>query len=495
MDSSLFYPRNVAIIGASPKFFSGGFPFLQSLLAAGFPREKIYPINPKYEEINGIKAYPSLMAVPESIDYCIIAVPKERAFKALEDCVKKQVKLVCCFTSGFSELGDFEVEEKFVEIAKKGGVRLLGPNCIGICVPKIRISFNQGIKAGEEWSGDISIISQSGGNADALMIYGNGIGLKFNKVVSYGNGADINADELLEYFKNDPETNIIIQYLEGFKTIEQGRNYLQILKQTTPNKPVIIWQGGTTDVGKRSILSHTGSISGNDKVIRAAFKQIGAINIRNGGKDLLYTALLLSCLKKTGKLLKMGTRVGSILGGGGNNVYFADLCVDLGLEFPDFDIDTINLLKEKIGEVGTLLRNPIDLNVKMFSIKFVIDVMKILDSLDYIDVITFEPGLDWGIMNLSLMQKLDPKAGLDFKKVFESNTKSMIRNIKKLKKPIIILSAQTFFDADIISKRNEFEDLFRKANIPVFQDVYVMANSILQVARYKNYLLNIKKTL
>lgn len=488
MKNSIFYPENVAIIGASPGYFSGGSSFLQSLIASEFPKDKIFPINPKYEEINGIKAYPSLLDVPENIDYCIIAVPKESAFQALKDCAEKGVKLVCSFTSGFSEIGEKEDEARFISIAKNGNVRLLGPNCIGLCVPKIRLSFNQGIKAGEEWSGNVSIISQSGGNADALMITGNGIGLKFNTCVSYGNGADINADELLQYFKDDPETELIIQYLEGFKTLEQGRNYLKILRETTPIKPVIIWQGGMTKVGKRSILSHTGSISGDNKIIKSAFKQTGAILVDYGGTDLLYTALLISNLKSTNKLMDIGPNIGSILGGGGNNVYFADLCSRYGLKFPDFDQDTLLELKESIGEIGTLLRNPIDLNVKMFDMKYVVKVMKILNELSYIDIITFEPGLDWGIMNLQLMQKINPNGNIDFASMLESNSKTLIRNIKKIKKPVVVISSQTFCDAEIVAKRNQMEDKFRKQNIPVFDSIETMAKAILNSIEYKKFL-------
>ncbi len=485
----MFNPKGIAIIGASPNYFSGGFPFLQSLLAGEYPKEWIFPINPKYDEINGLKSYPSILDVPVSVDYCIIAVPKEKVFKALEECVKKGVKLVCCFTSGFSEIGYVEDEKKLIEIIRKGGTRLLGPNCIGICVPKNRIIFNQGIKAGEEWAGDVGIISQSGGNADAMMIYGTGIGVKFSKAVSYGNGADINADEILEYFKDDDETNVIVQYLEGFKSIEQGRNYLRILKETTKKKPVVIWQGGVTDVGKRSIMSHTGSISGDNRVIKAAFDQNGAIMVKNGGRDLLFTVLLLSKLIKHNKLMKIGRNIGAVLGGGGNNVYFADLCTELGLNFPDFDSETLLKLKKLVGEVGTLLRNPIDLNVKMFDMTIVTQVIKLLNTLDYIDVIVFEPGLDWGIMNLKVMSKLDTSGQVDFEGMMMSNFKRLIRTVKKIEKPFILISAETFYDGDIISKRKEFEDMFRQLDIPVYNNISVMANSIIDATRYKNYLL------
>ena len=142
MNDELFYPKTVAIIGASPKLYSGGFPFVQSLLGAQFPKERIFLINPKYDTINGLKSYSDIESIPTQIDYCIIAVPKDRVFNALESCVKKGVKLVCCFTSGFSEIGNTKDEQKLIDIIKGSKTRLLGPNCIGLCVPKIRLTFN-----------------------------------------------------------------------------------------------------------------------------------------------------------------------------------------------------------------------------------------------------------------------------------------------------------------------------------------------------------------
>lgn len=489
MDDSLFNPRSVAIVGASPGFYSGGSSFFQAFLAVGFPKEKLFPINPKYEEINGIKSYPSILDVPHPVDYCVIAIPKEFAFRALEECVAKNVKLVCCFTAGFSEIGYEEDERRFVKIAKEGGVRLLGPNCIGIAVPKLRLVFNQGIKAGEEWAGDVSIISQSGGNADMMMIMGNGIGLKFNRVVSYGNGADINANELLENFKNDPDTKLIIEYLEGFKTLEQGKNYLRILRETTRKKPVLVWQGGTTPVGKRSIFGHTGSISGDNRVIKGAFKQAGATLVQYGVPELLHTAVLMSALQKTNKLMKVGPKVGAILGGGGNNVYWSDICTSLGLEFPAFSQETQERLQNLLKAEGTILSNPIDMNVEMFDIKKVIKIMKIFDELEGIDIITFEPGLDWAIMSTNLMHQLNPDTGMVFAKIFDSSMKSLIRNIRKIEKPVIIISAQTFCDAQIVGKRNEKEDSFRRANIPVMNGAETMATAVRHAIEYKEYLL------
>ncbi|NVM02753.1 MAG: CoA-binding protein [Candidatus Helarchaeota archaeon] len=496
MDDSLFNPRSVAVVGASPHFVSGGTFFLRALLAAEFPKERLFPINPKHEEMYGLKVYPSLQSVPHPVDYVIVIVPKDATFKVMEDCVEKKVKLVSCFTSGFSEIGNKEDERRLISIAKKGGVRVLGPNCMGLCVPKNRLVFDTGIESGEEWAGNISIISQSGGNADVMIIIGNGIGLKFNKAVSYGNGSDINADELLEYFKNDPQTNIILQYLEGFKTIEQGRNYLKTLRETTLKKPVIIFQGGTTAIGKRSIFSHTGSISGDNRVIEGAFKQAGAIMVKQGLHHLLYTALLISCFQKSNKLFKVGPNLGTILGGGGNNVYVADICSKIGLNFPAFDEEMNEWLKKNVGEVGTVLGNPIDMNAGMSGYKTAIKIMKLMDKIDQIDVITYETDFDWWLVSAKIRQKLDLYKEFDFKGLMESimdtNVKTLIRNIKKIQKPVILISSQTFYDADIVSKRNELEETFRKADIPIINDMATMATVLKYLIDYKEYILRAK---
>ncbi|MFX1453036.1 MAG: CoA-binding protein [Promethearchaeota archaeon] len=492
MDDSLFNPRGVAVIGASPQFISGGTFFLRALLSAEFPKEKLFPINPKYEEIYGLKAYPNLQSVPHPVDYCIVIVPKKFTYEVMEDCVEKKVKLVCFFTSGFSEIGNKEDENRLISIAKDGGVRVLGPNCMGLCIPKIRLVFDTGIKAGEEWAGNVSIISQSGGNADVMIIIGNGLGLKFNKAVSYGNGADINADELLKYFKNDPETHIILQYLEGFKTPEQGRAYLRILRETTQKKPVIIFQGGTTDIGKRSIYSHTGSISGDNRVIEGAFKQAGAIMVNQGLKYLLYTALLSSCLQKSNKLLQVGPNLGTILGGGGNNVYVADLCSKIGFNFPSLR-SKHEWLKKVVGEIGTVLGNPIDMNAGMDGYKKAIKVMNMMDRMDEIDVITYETDFDWWIVSAKIREKLDLYKDFDFLGLMEdimaTNIKTLIRNIKKIQKPVILISSQTFYDADVVAKRNELEEPFRKANIPIINDMEIMATALKYLIEYKDYIL------
>ncbi|MHA1894135.1 MAG: CoA-binding protein [Candidatus Helarchaeota archaeon] len=491
---SLFNPRGIAIIGASSNYFSGGSPFVISLLSAKFP--KIYPINPKHEIIFGLKAYPSLLDVPEPVDYVIIAIPKSKIMQAIDDCIKKGVKIVCSFTSGFSELGTEEgkrTEEEIVKKLRKHNIRLLGPNCIGLYSSESRITFNGALynTVGPDNVGNVSIISQSGGNTDVFIGYGHYLGLKFNKAVSYGNGADINSDELLEFFGDDPETNLILEYLEGFKSLKQASNYLKILKNVSKKKPVVVWLGGMSESGARAIKSHTGSIAGDYKVSSIALKQNGAIQVNNG-YDLIHTGLLISMMKEKAKLDKITRDIVIVGGGGGNSVQYADIFSSYNLNFPKLDEEVSSKIINIVGEVGTLLKNPIDLNVAMFDMNTVKQIIQVLDS-RMNAVIVYEPGIEWFIFNEKVMREIMKDSDSDFVMILKQNLKSIIRLERKLKNPLLIMSPSYFQDPDIIRSKLELEKLFTKNNIPVFSHLDFLGEAISNVIKYKTWLKKIQK--
>ena len=491
--NSLFYPRGIAIVGASANFFSGGSPFLVSLLAAKYPRDKIYPINPKHEMIFGLKAYPSLLDVPHPIDYVIIAIPKKIILDVVDDCIKKGVKLICSFTSGFSELGTkegIEHEKKLIEKIKPHDIRLLGPNCIGIYSSESRISFQGALynTVGPENVGDVSVISQSGGNTDVIIGHGHYIGLKLNKAVSYGNGADINADELLEFFGGDPTTNLILEYLEGFKNPKQAQNYLRILKETSKMKPVIIWKGGTSESGARAIKSHTGSIAGDYRISNIALEQNGAVTVDNI-YDLINTGLVFSMLQKSGKFHKIKPELACVGGGGGNTVQYADTLSSYGLKFPPFSEEVSKEILTVVGEVGTLLKNPIDLNVAMFEIKVVKRMLQILDS--HLDcTLIYEPGIEWMLFNEKVLVECSTEYDVDFEKMLKTNMRTIIRLDRKLKNPLIIMSSSYFRSPDILKGKYRIEKLFLDANIPVIDHLKYLGMSLSKLLKYKDWLSN-----
>jgi len=198
------------------------------------------------------------------VDFAIIAVPAPIVPKVLEDCAKKGVKLATIFSSGFSETGTREgvlLEKMIAEVAKKVGIRIFGPNCMDAYFPKQGLSFRPDLP---KESGDIGFISQNGGNAIGIIICGSVWGLKFSKVFSYGNAADLDSPDLLEYLRWDKETKVIGLYIEGVKN---GSKLLSVLKKTTKEKPVVVWKGGVTELGSRAVASHTGALAGSAKIM------------------------------------------------------------------------------------------------------------------------------------------------------------------------------------------------------------------------------------
>jgi len=237
----VFSPRGVAVVGASPtgRGFSTG--VLMSLKSAGFPA--IYAVNRKYNEVLGIPCYPRVRDIPGIVDYVVVGIPAESALELLDDCAAKGVRAVQFFTAGFRESGlteGAELEQAMLEKARQGGFRIIGPNCIGLFVPKSRLV---NANSGPLEPGPIAFMSQSGGHASFFPADGGPRGLRFSKVISYGNGLDIDDSELLHYFASDPETELIAAYIEGAKN---GPEFKEALKEAASKKPVVIYKGGTT---------------------------------------------------------------------------------------------------------------------------------------------------------------------------------------------------------------------------------------------------------
>lgn len=278
-------PRSVAIIGASPKrsFASG---VVSSLKQAGFPA--IYPVNPKYTEVLGLRCYPNLLAIPDVVDHVVVSVPADLALAVLDDCAAKGVRSVHFFTAGFSESGNkerAELEKVMLSKARAGGFRIIGPNSVGPFAIKNRLVTNTGIPLEP---GPIGFASQSGGHAQDIPYHGAPRGLRFSKIVSYGNALDVNESELLDYFARDPETEIIAAYIEGVK---DGRRFLEALRGAARRKPVVVYKGGTTEAGKRATQGHTASLVNSAAVFDTVCRQANAIRVEDANEliDVLVT--------------------------------------------------------------------------------------------------------------------------------------------------------------------------------------------------------------
>lgn len=274
----LFYPKSLAVIGASSDMTKFGNIILSALIEIGF-EGKIYPVNTEGGEINGLKAYRSLWEVPGEVDFAVLTIPAPAVKSSLEECRRKGVKGVEILTSGFGETGTPEGRQLEEEVAgyARGGIRILGPNCFGVYCPESGLTILPGQNFSRQ-TGPIGFLSQSGGLCADLGQIAKGLGMGFSKMVSYGNGCDLAACDLLEYFFADPKTKIIAGYLEG---VEEGPRFLQILKNNRGRKPVILWKAGLTGTGSRAVMSHTGSLSGAAEVWNSVLKQAGVVQVRS----------------------------------------------------------------------------------------------------------------------------------------------------------------------------------------------------------------------
>ncbi len=347
----LFHPRSVAVAGASASGGGMGSGFLQSLIQMGF-QGPVYPINPRYEEVAGLKCYASLRDVPTDVDYVISSVPAAIVPQLVEDCAVKNVRAIHFFTAGFSETGDeerTELEHSVIQRTRDLGIRVIGPNCMGLYVPDVGLGFMGGGFPKEK--GDVALISQSGANASEFIGSGAARGLRFSKVVSYGNAADLCEADFFDYIADDPETSFVASYMEG---VRDGRRFFQALKKAAAHKPVAILKGGRTEAGGRATRSHTASLAGPIAVFDALCRQCGAVRVE--GMDELIDMIVAF---KTVKALS-GPRAALIVGGGGRSVLSADDVNAEGLEVPHLPEETQAQLREFTPIAGTSVRNPID---------------------------------------------------------------------------------------------------------------------------------------
>jgi acyl-CoA synthetase (NDP forming) len=354
--SQIFNAESVALAGASDKEGSFGRLFLEGLRDAGCPR--IYPVNPKREEILGIKAYPSISAVPDQVDVAILLTPPESVLPLVKECVENKVKGAVVFASGFGELGSEgkDLEREIGRIGREGGTRIIGPNCLGFFNPRAGVvTYPQVLMKGVPMeAGSIGGFSQSGSFVDYLVWFLSAKGLRFSSIVSCGNECDLAAEDYLEYLGQDEQTKTIVAYMEGVK---DGRRFFEVARQVAAKKPIILWKGGLSEQGARAAASHTGALAGSASVWNAMFKQTGIVNV-SSVEEVVDCAVAFHHLP-----LPKGRRVAIIGGQGGTGVGTADNCWTLGLEVPRLSERTASRLREVLPPVGTSVGNPTDTGV------------------------------------------------------------------------------------------------------------------------------------
>ena len=353
----IFYPKSIAVVGASTNEAKTGSLWVKGLISAGFPG-RVYPVGASGGTISGVEILPNLRLVPGEVDYVIVSIPRQFALDLLDDCAVKKVKAIHFFTAGFSETGNSEwreLEGQLVKKARQNGIHIVGPNCIGVYCPESTIPYGPSHKIGVP--GSIGFVSQSGGIGNKLMEVGIARWINYSKGVSFGNGIDLDASDFLQYFAADPKTTIIGAYLEGTRN---GHLLFDTIKEVTKIKPLVIWKGGRTKTGAQAAMSHTGSLASSSYVWSAMLKQAGAIEAHS----LEELADTLLTLQDIGRWRGNSAAIigGLADGGGGISVSASDTCAERGLKIPPLCDKTKDKLTELLGEVGSILHNPVDVS-------------------------------------------------------------------------------------------------------------------------------------
>jgi acyl-CoA synthetase (NDP forming) len=351
----LFHPSSIAVIGASDTSRKAGGRFIKGLLDGGY-MGTIYPVNPGLKESYGIACFSSVLDLPDGLDLAIVAVPARSVPEVVAECSIKHFRFVIVHSAGFAELGaeGKALEQEMVRVLRAGTTRLVGPNCMGLFVPRSRINMIvYGAPIGDP--GGVAFVGQSGWVTENVVVLGNERGLRFSKILSIGNQSDLNIEDVLQYLAEDDDTRVIALYVEGLKN---GRRFFDIVRNTARRKPVIIWKSGRSAIGARAASSHTASLAGNAAVFDALSGQTGLIQTHDLD-ELMDMMVGFSC-----PVYPKGKRVAVLCESGGGAVSSSDAAEEGGLEIPTLTLEgQMKVTQALTGRVPPFAppRNPVDL--------------------------------------------------------------------------------------------------------------------------------------
>src|SRR3990172_5674843 len=348
-----FTPASVAVVGASSDPTKLGYAVLRNLVEGGYLQgeRRLYPINPKAERILDLPAYPSVGAVPESIDLAVIVIPYPRVPEVLRECGEKGIPAAIVISAGFREAGSegAERERELLQIAREYGIRLVGPNCLGVIdtVTPLNASFSAGMPPG----GPMAFMSQSGALGTAILDWALAGRLGLSKFVSLGNMADVSETDLLQYWAEDPDSKVILCYIEG---LPDGAEFIRVARRVSQLKPVVAIKSGITQSGARAVTSHTGSLAGSEQAHEAAFRQAGVLRAESL-QDLFDLAMAFGYLRPI-----RGDRIAIVTNAGGPGILATDALERLGLKLARFQPEVIRKLEQVLPDAASAA-NPIDL--------------------------------------------------------------------------------------------------------------------------------------
>lgn len=344
----IMQPKSVAVIGASAEDGKIGNSVMKNLINGGY-RGNIYPIHPKATEILGYKAYPSVKDVPGEIDTAVFAIPAKFVAAALTECGEKKIAGAVLIPSGFAETGQHEMQEQLVAIGRKYNIRMMGPNIYGFYYTPANLCAT--FCTAYDVKGSAALSSQSGGIGMAIIGFSRSAKMGVSAIVGLGNKSDIDEDDLLIFFEQDPNTKVIAQHCEDLK---DGRAFAEVARRVSKKKPVIVLKAGRTAAGAKAASSHTGALAGNDKIYEDVFRQAGVIRARSL-RDLLEFARGVPILPTP-----KGENVVIITGAGGSGVLLSDACVDNKLTLMPMPADLDQAFRKFIPPFGAA-GNPVDI--------------------------------------------------------------------------------------------------------------------------------------
>jgi len=458
--SQLFFPKAVGIIGVNKEDYGGGY-FLKIFKAVKFDTP-LYLFNPrlKGQKLNGYKVYGSILEIPDDqpIDYVIISVPARLCPTVLEEVGEKKVPFAAIFSSGFSEINKPELEQELLKIARKYNIRFLGPNCLGVYVPKSRLAIN---RFQTTKSGNLSLICQSGGLSIYLSNMGAFVyGTYFSKVISIGNQVDLNFVDFLKYFINDEETKIIGLYIENIKDKKIGREFIKVVKELSlKGKPVILWKVGFGNSAKEAIISHTGGLSGTDKIWKAIPKQTGACLV-SSAVELIELAMGFNYLH-----LPKNRNVGIITLGGGVSIELTDTMENYNLKIPELNVKTKEKFKQFLPNKNTIIRNPLDLGGYGTDSNIFYRALMILNTYHEISTIIFFNAYSYYYDFINMIKKAK----------------------KQLNKNLVCIAPNILENMTIYRKKKYMKKEFFKAGIPIFESIEMAARTLDQMNLYREF--------
>ena len=460
--SEMLEIKSVAIVGVSAQM---GYYWPHSMLQWDH-NLKVWLVSKSGEEVLGHKIYRSLLDIPESVDYVILAVPLRAVPEVLKECAQKGVKGATIFTSGYSELGTEEGrqrEKEVKDLIHSMSFRVFGPNCMGLMYPKLGFAFMPTV---DRLAGNVGFVSQSGGIAITIYTAAVHAGVGFSKMFSFGNAVDISPYELLDYLETDQETDVVGVYIEG--TCD-GKHLLESLKRVAEKKPVVAVKGGRSIEGSRAVSSHTGALAGRDEIWDAAFRQANVVAV----DTLENLEATLSIFSKSPP--PRSPDVGIIAISGGTSVIYTDLCIERGLRVPPSSPETVKKLRTMIRGVGNSVENPIDLAADYYNDQTMAEVIRVVGADPAFDSIILQADVHNIHQVASIMGAADVVVHL-----WEIMAKAGSEVVENEKKPVLVAIPEVAYP----EARETAWQKFVEAGLPVFRNISEAVGALSRVCKH-----------